>query len=186
MPKSNPPIFEYPDPKKEAKFLAQINKLNSWGTKNVSGYKRPKFEPKELIKLIRRGDEVAEKSLFDRILVKYYEHKGSMVPVCKELGVSYGSIKAWRAEFPEFGMAMQTVEQIIADEVHEQFMERVMTLDERNPAWKIFFLKSHDPRYADARKPQNPVQININIGDDTFRKLPEEVEKEIIDVRAEN
>lgn len=111
--------------------------------------------------------------LQDIILEEVYRCNGSLVKACQTLNIPYGTVKKWKRSIPEFKEALDLIQEVIMDEVHDQYMGHVLDSDERNPAWKIFYLKAHDLRYKFADKPssQKAPTINIVFTDSTFKPV---------------
>ena len=100
------------------------------------------------------------------IIRAYYRSKGNMAQTSRITQVPYGRIMKWRAQYPDFDRELREVWEILVEEVHGLYMERVMNPETHMPAWQIYFLKTHDPRYQEKPKQK---QVQITITDDTLR-----------------
>jgi len=106
-------------------------------------------------------------ALITTIAEAYYRHRGSLSRAGQELGIPYQRLLGWRKDTPALAGLLRLGDALIAEQVHEQFMGKVLDATERNAVYKIFYLKNHDPRYA-----EKPKQIlkKIEISDTTFKK----------------
>lgn len=117
--------------------------------------------------LVRREDIPWDGSLEDRVAEEYYRARGSLSSVARIMRLPYRALKAIRQNDRELQTKLACVDEILSDEVHQQYMDHSLNPDERNPAWKIFFLKAHDPRYAEKVK---QVKVDVQISDSTFKR----------------
>jgi hypothetical protein len=99
----------------------------------------------------------------------YYHAGGSLLVACKVTGVAYPAAVRWRAERPEFRTALAECDALVRDVVHQQFMARVLSGDEKNPAWKLAYFKKHFPEYVET---QSGPTVAITVVDSTIRPLP--------------
>lgn len=114
--------------------------------------KPPQYNLPPGYKMLRRGLATYSDDLAETFIDAYYLHAGSITRACRECGIRYHSVLAWRETIPEFKRALEEVDEIIKDEVHSQFMERVLTTWEPNPTWKLTYFKKHFPQYSETKK----------------------------------
>lgn len=69
-------------------------------------------------------------------------------------------------ERPAFAAAIREVQEIIQDEVHSQFMTRVLNEWEPNPAWKFKYFNKNFPEYSETKK---NVKVTFNLKDTLIR-----------------
>ena len=139
---------------------------------------RPRMDLPEGFGQLRRGREVYTEELGQRLLEAYYRSAGSLLHACQRTGVAYHAACRWMDEIPDFRNGIHEVDRVIRDIVHQQFMERVLTKDEKNPAWKLAYFKKWFPEYVESkRSPSILVQvtdslIRPSVIDTTARALP--------------
>ena len=113
------------------------------------------------------------------LVESYYRQRGSLVLVARELGRPVQPLFQRRETDTALAAVLDLVDEIIRDEVHAQFMQKVLDPAERMPAWKIFYLKNRDRRYAERPKPSRAVRLTI--GDRRFANPPTDVvEAEVV------
>ena len=143
--------------------------------------KAPKLNaPKDLTRFIEQGTLAISEPAREALLEAYYRNRGSLQRACRETGFLFGTVKGWRKADKKFREALQTIDELIDDEIEQLFLDRVFDGTERNPAWSIFRLKSTHEKYIPPDKSQKSGQtIQIFISDDTFKRA----EPTIIDIK---
>jgi hypothetical protein len=121
----------------------------------------------------------------EEIVAAYFTHQGNLAAVARTLAIPYVDLVNWRRDHARLSADLQEVEQIITEEAHGLFMRKVLSPGNRIPAWLIYFLKNHDPRYNE-RGPQQK-RVEVVITDNTFgprvipRTVAQVVEAEVLD-----
>lgn len=136
------------------------------------------FDTSDILKLVKPDLDNDIGYLTDRIVESYYGERGSLPRTCRTLGLSYRAVAKLRKDHEGLREALKAVDEILADEVHQQFLDHVYDRDDKNPAWKIFYLKKNDPKYADRPPGDKPIQINLQFNDTTLRPT------KVIDVKS--
>ena len=126
-------------------------------------------------KSLRHGTTKYTDETADKFIDAYYANAGSFTRACRDIGVSFSAALAWRTTHNQFRQALEEVDEIIKDEVHSQFMERVLTTWDNNPTWKLTYFKKHFPQYSEVKKSAKFV-FNLK---DTLMK-PDIIEGEVI------
>mgnify|MGYP001595889319 CR=1 FL=1 len=139
-------------------------------TTKLSEY-TPDLPPSDVLALVRKGNPEAVYPLRDKLAETYYTCRGSLPKTCLALGLSYQAVLKLRKDNEDFKELFTTLDELLVDEVRHQFMGNVLDPNERNPAWKIFYLKKNDPRYADRPPPQAGVNITLNFKDPTIKPI---------------
>lgn len=121
------------------------------------------------------GKNVYSKEVGEAFVECYYECGGSFTRACRKMSVKFSAALSWKQDHPEFMAALNEVDQIIKDEIHSQFMERVLNTWEPNPAWKFKYFNKHFPEYSDTKK---SVKITFDLKDTLIK--PEVIEGEVI------
>jgi hypothetical protein len=138
--------------------------------------KKPELRlPRGFETLRSRGKNTYTKELGEAFVEAYYNAGGSFTRACRKCNVKFSAANEWKQDHPEFTTALNEVDQIIKDEVHSQFMERVLETWESNPAWKFKYFNKHFPEYSDTKK---SVKITFDLKDTLIK--PEVVEGEVI------
>lgn len=127
---------------------------------------------------LRRGLATYNDELADKFIDAYYANAGSFTRACRDCGVRYSSALTWRDTIPHFRQALEEVDEIIKDEVHSQFMERVLTTWESNPTWKLTYFKKHFPQYSEVKK---SAKIVFSIKDTLMK--PDIIEGEVVPLK---
>ena len=136
----------------------------------------------EVLDLVRPSDLPDVPGFQDRLVEAYYGERGSLPKVCKTLGLSYLSLKKLIKDNPPLKEAIRGVDEILADEVHQLFLERVLDPTDRHPAWKIFYLKKNVPLYADRPPSEKAIQINLTFQDNTLKPTKAIKAPKVIDI----
>jgi hypothetical protein len=108
-------------------------------------------------------------------LEAYYECGGSLTRACRQVGVRFRAALQWRDEIPEFAMGLREIDEILKDEVHSQFMARVLEEEESNPSWKFKYFNKHFPEYSETKK---SVKVSLNLKDTLIK--PTVIEAQVI------
>lgn len=164
-------------------------------TKHITAIKSPRRKPGRKAALpthnlprgyrtLRRGLVTYSQELGDKFVEAYYNAAGSLTRACRDVGVAYHAALKWRDEIPQFTSALREVDEIIKDEAHSQFMDRVLTTWESNPTWKLTYFKKHFPQYSAQPK---STKFTFNISDSLIK--PDIIEGQVIppkQLEAEN
>ena len=129
--------------------------------------KEPK-PPGAITRFVADDGKTLDLDGWEEILAAFLKHRCSLPRTAKELKIPLGTLRRW-AKDDAFKEALDGVRQIVADEVLSQYVEKALDPLERNPAWKIFFLKKNVAAYADKVGKVEP-KIEIVIQDKTFDK----------------
>ncbi len=121
-----------------------------------------------LTRFVRDDGRSFEPDLWEPILEGYFTNRGNLTKVAKELEIPLGVLRRWKRENKDFSDALDTVRDIINDQIVAQLTDRALDPTERNPAWKIFFMKKNIAQYAD--RPKENQKIELTISDSTFKK----------------
>jgi hypothetical protein len=148
-----------------------------------------KFQQKELqlpqgLNVLRKGRYTWSDELGEQFIEAYYQCGGSMTRACRRANVKYAAALEWRETRTEFSQALREIDQIIRDEVHSQFMERVLTTWEPNPSWKFKYFNKYFPEYSENKR---GVKVTFNLKDTLIK--PDYVDGEVIkpkQLEAEN
>jgi hypothetical protein len=135
----------------------------------------PQFNLPEGYKTLRYGISKYTDETANKFIDAYYNRGGSATRACRDVGVKYSSFLSWKETVPQFAAALNEVDEIIKDEIHSQFMERVLTTWEPNPTWKLTYFKKHFPQYTEAKK---SAKFVFNITDTLIK--PDIIEAEVI------
>jgi hypothetical protein len=137
--------------------------------REIFGENGPKGLPSGEVPGPDNSDSPADLAPINAILESYYRNRGSLAGAARALGVSYYQLRKCVRRDAALKEALEAVWEFLKDEAHAQFMGKVLDPTEKNPTWKIFFLKNHDPRYEE-RKDGKGAKVTINIGDSNFEK----------------
>lgn len=124
---------------------------------------------------LRYGKSVYTPEFAEMFINAYYETGGSFTRACKKCLVKYTAAREWRAEYPEFARALEEVDEIIKDEIHSQFMTRVLNEWEPNPAWKFKYFNKNFPEYSETKK---VMKVSYQIKDSLLK--PDVIEGTVI------
>jgi hypothetical protein len=102
------------------------------------------------------------------LVEQYYAQGGNLLGACATVGVAYPAARQWLRERPDFAQHLQDCDAMLRDLVHAQFMQRVLSPKERNPAWKLAYFRKHFPEYVDR---QAAAKISITLTDSTIRPV---------------
>lgn len=141
---------------------------------------RPKSTDKQLMlppgfHTLRKGRSQYTEEHAEEFIVAFYECGGSVTRACRETNTRFASVRLWMQERPEFAEAIKEVQAIIKDEVHSQFMVRVLNEWEPNPAWKFKYFNRHFPEYSDVKK---QLKVSLNLKDSLIK--PDYIDGEVI------
>ncbi len=141
---------------------------------------RPKNEEKHLMlppgfQTLRRGRSEYTEEHAEEFINAFYETGGSLTRACRQTNTKFASVRLWLQTRPEFSTAIQEVQDIIKDEVHSQFMTRVLNEWEPNPAWKFKYFNKNFPEYGDVKK---QLKVSLSLKDTLIK--PEFIEGEVI------
>lgn len=106
-----------------------------------------------------------EDRLFDEVVACY----GILHRACLRLGLNYNTVRDHIQDRPHLKEKYQFAKHIFTKEVEYQYLDRVIDPNERNPAWKIYWMKNQHPEYLD-KKGVAP-SIVVNISDDSTKKI---------------
>lgn len=132
-------------------------------------------------KMLRYGRTEFDEQLGEDLIEAYYQHGGSLTRACRMVGVKYAKALEWKDTIPELKRALAEVDAIIDDEIRSQYKVRVLNQHEHNPTWKIFYMKSHFPEYAEKKQ---AVKITLDIVDRLMK--PEVIEAEVTKPKDDN
>lgn len=145
------------------------------------GRGRPRIVQASILGLLGMGAPVPDDESSRTLLDSYYKNNGSMMKVATENGIPFTDLHHRRLQDHAFGKCLDLIDEMHKDEVHAQFMDKVKDGKERNPTWKIFYLKNHDPRYAEkAAKEARAPSVVINIRDARFEQPPQIIETQAV------
>jgi len=119
---------------------------------------------------LRRGRADYNPQYGEEFINAYYESGGSITRACQKTHTRFAAIPRWVQDHPEFASAIKEVDQIIKDEIHSQFMTRVLNEWEPNSAWKFKYFNKHFPEYSETKK---SVKVSFQLKDTLIR--PEEI-----------
>lgn len=105
---------------------------------------------------------------WELILRTFLDAKANLTRTARELGIPLGVLRRWKRENKDFSEALETIREIINDQIIAQLTDRALDPTERNPAWKIFFMKKNIPQYAD--RPKENQKVELVISDTTFKR----------------
>lgn len=125
--------------------------------------------------LRRHGKVTYTEEVGNQFIEAYYETGASLTRACRKAGVTFRAALEWRDTIPEFAAGLREVDEIIKDEVHSQFMTRVLHEWEPNPAWKFKYFNKYFPEYSETKK---SVKVSFQLKDTLIR--PEIIEGEVI------
>ena len=106
------------------------------------------------------------------ILASYYANKLDLAAVSRDLHIPFKQLVQWRKTDANLARDLDIVEEILHEEINGQFMARVMDPADNYAGWKIFYLKSRDPRYQDKAKKR---EVVLSIRDSAFEPAPQKV-----------
>lgn len=125
--------------------------------------------------LRRHGKVTYTEDVGNQFIEAYYETGASMTRACRRAGVTFRAALEWKDTIPEFAAGLREVDEIIKDEIHSQFMTRVLHEWEPNPAWKFKYFNKHFPEYSEMKK---SMKISFQLKDSLIR--PDVIEGEVI------
>jgi hypothetical protein len=135
---------------------------------NTKRRRKSRLEPPEkFLELLKPDDHAFNEEILEKVLETYYSNRGSLMRTARELNISYHTLKTWKDKYDDFREKLMMVDDLIRDTVHDLFMGKVLDPDERNPAWRIFYLKKHDPRYSDKSQ---PLHVGLELTDSSVKK----------------
>lgn len=141
---------------------------------------RPKKDDKHLrlpagLQSLRKGKSEYKEEYAEEFIQAYYESGGSISRACRKSNIKFASVREWIQKYTEFKEALSEIDDIIKDEVHSQFMTRVLHEWEPNPAWKFKYFNKHFPEYSETKK---SMKVSISLKDSLIR--PDVIEGEVI------
>jgi len=148
----------------------------NWGKPGrPSKFGGPQLQLPPGFKELRKGKSIYTPELGEQFIEEYYNTGGSITRAAYRLKVKYTSALEWKATIPLFAQALDEVDQIIRDEIHAQFMERVLNTWEPNPAWKFKYFNKHFPDYSETKK---TMKVTFSLKDSLIR--PDVIDGEVV------
>jgi hypothetical protein len=148
----------------------------NWGKPGrPSKFGGPQLQLPPGFKELRKGKSVYTPELGEQFIEEYYNTGGSITRAAYRLKVKYTSALEWKSTIPLFAQALDEVDQIIRDEIHAQFMERVLNTWEPNPAWKFKYFNKHFPDYSETKK---TMKVTFSLKDSLIR--PDVIDGEVV------
>jgi hypothetical protein len=163
------------DPETGSSTPKKIGILKPWGKAGRPKTRKPQLSLPPGFKSLRKGKVVWSPEVGEQFIEAYYETGGSLTRACRKTYVQYSTALQWKDTIPEFDSALKEVDQIIKDEIHSQFMERVLNTWEPNPAWKFKYFNKNFPEYSEGKK---SINIAFDLRDTLIK--PEVIEADVI------
>lgn len=138
--------------------------------------KHPELNLPKGFHALRKGRSDYSDEYAEEFIDAYYHTGGSVTRACRQTNTRFAAFRLWMQERPEFARAIQEVDQILQDEIHSQFMTRVLNEWEPNPAWKFKYFNKHFPEYSETKK-QLRVSFQLK---DTLIRPAEIIEGEVV------
>ncbi len=110
-------------------------------------------------------------ALHEEIVAAYFREGCNLAAAARVVGVPYSTLQKWRSEYLSLAADLLEVEQIINEEAHGLFVRKVLNKRAHIPTWLIYWLKNHDPRYAEKPK-QSQKRVEVVITDNTLKTPP--------------
>jgi hypothetical protein len=108
------------------------------------------------------GVELTEDEL-ESILQTYASNLCSLPRTAKSLGIPLGRLRRW-AKDGRLSEALASLKELQNEEILYAYTQKALDPYERNPAYKIFYLKKNVSEYADKPKPAAKVEIVLTDG----------------------
>jgi hypothetical protein len=136
-----------------------------------------------LMRRARKGEIDWSEDTKDRLIEEIYACHGVLGVACGRLGLSWDAVQKKIERDPELRRSVAWVRAFVNQEIEYQYMQRVLDPSERNPAWKIFYMKHKLEDFYEGKAAPNP--INILISDSATRRADVVEGKVVREIPAE-